>query len=69
MTAGDLMRAVIPVFPPSESDYVRGGFLMGEQSPEHGPGPGPRPGELQCAPSQFFMLFDTNNDGFISFPE
>ena len=60
MTAGDLMRAVIPVFPPSESDYVRGGFLMGEQSPgDH----------LQCAPSQFFMLFDTNNDGFISFPE
>ncbi|XP_048491127.1 calcium uptake protein, mitochondrial-like isoform X2 [Beta vulgaris subsp. vulgaris] len=59
MTPGDLMRAVVPVFPPSESNYVRGGFLMGEQSP----------GELQCAPSKFFMLFDTNNDGFISFPE
>ncbi|KAK9706255.1 hypothetical protein RND81_07G113700 [Saponaria officinalis] len=59
MTPGDLMRAVVPVFPPSESNYVRGGFLKGEKCP----------GELQCAPSQFFMLFDTNNDGLISFPE
>lgn len=59
MKAGDLMRAVVPVFPSSESNYVRGGKLMGEQCP----------GELQCADSQFFMLFDTNNDGFISFPE
>ncbi|KAL9242477.1 hypothetical protein vseg_016470 [Gypsophila vaccaria] len=59
MTPGDLMRAVVPVFPPSESNYVRGGFLKGETCP----------GELQCAPSQFFMLFDTNSDGLISFPE
>ncbi|XP_021757837.1 calcium uptake protein, mitochondrial-like [Chenopodium quinoa] len=59
MTPGDLMRAVVPVFPPSESNYVRGGYLKSEKSP----------GELQCAPSEFFMLFDTNNDGFISFPE
>ncbi|XP_074304824.1 calcium uptake protein, mitochondrial-like [Silene latifolia] len=59
MTPADLMRAVVPVFPPSESNYVRGGFLKGEKSP----------GELQCATSEFFMLFDTNNDGLISFPE
>ena len=59
MTPADLLRAVIPVFPPSESNYVRGGNLMGEESP----------GELQCPPSQFFMLFDTNNDGLISFSE
>ncbi|XVE63624.1 hypothetical protein DITRI_Ditri07aG0034500 [Diplodiscus trichospermus] len=59
MTPADLMRALVPVFPPSESNRVREGFLRGEQIPE----------ELRCPPSQFFMLFDTNNDGLISFPE
>ncbi|MED6206112.1 hypothetical protein PIB30_023977 [Stylosanthes scabra] len=59
MTPADLMRAVVPVFPPSESNRVREGFLRGEQVP----------GTLQCATSEFFMLFDTNNDGVISFPE
>ncbi|CAA7409851.1 unnamed protein product [Spirodela intermedia] len=59
MTPGDLMRAVVPVFPPSESGLVREGYLRGE----------PQPGELHCAPSEFFMLFDTNSDGLISFPE
>ncbi|XP_010250313.1 PREDICTED: calcium uptake protein 1, mitochondrial-like [Nelumbo nucifera] len=59
MTPADLMRAVVPVFPPSESNLVREGFLRGERSP----------GELHCAPSKFFMLFDTNSDGLISFAE
>ncbi|KAG9149085.1 hypothetical protein Leryth_010681, partial [Lithospermum erythrorhizon] len=59
MTPADLMRAVVPVFPPSESHLVREGSLKGERSP----------GELRCAPSEFFMLFDTNNDGAISFKE
>ncbi|KAL8128809.1 hypothetical protein V2J09_017964 [Rumex salicifolius] len=59
MTPADLMRAVVPVYPPSESDFVRGGRLRGERPP----------GELQCPPSDFFMLFDTNSDGLISFPE
>lgn len=59
MTPADLMRAVVPVFPSSESNRVREGFLRGERVP----------GELLCEPSQFFMLFDTNNDGLISFPE
>ncbi|MQM15644.1 hypothetical protein Taro_048594 [Colocasia esculenta] len=59
MTPADLMRAVVPVFPPSESNIVREGYLRGER----------QPGELHCAPSTFFMLFDTNNDGLISFPE
>ncbi|KAJ8768228.1 hypothetical protein K2173_021168 [Erythroxylum novogranatense] len=59
MTPADLMRAIVPVFPPSESDRIREGFLKGER----------RPGELHCAPSQFFMLFDTNGDGLISYPE
>ncbi|XP_062078230.1 calcium uptake protein, mitochondrial-like [Humulus lupulus] len=59
MKPTDLMRAVVPVFPPSESDRVREGFLRGERVS----------GELHCAPSNFFMLFDTNNDGLISFAE
>nr|GMD45748.1 calcium uptake protein, mitochondrial [Ipomoea batatas] len=59
MTPADLMRAVVPVFPPSESNLVREGYLRGERGP----------GELQCAPSEFFMLFDTNSDGLISFKE
>lgn len=59
MTPADLMRAVVPVFPPSEATNVRAGYLKGEQVS----------GELHCAPSKFFMLFDTNNDGLISFPE
>lgn len=59
MTPADLMRAVVPVFPPSESHRVREGSLRGDQVP----------GALQCDPSEFFMLFDTNNDGLISFAE
>ncbi|KAM3309068.1 hypothetical protein P3S67_010812 [Capsicum chacoense] len=59
MTPADLMRAVVPVFPPSESHLVRDGYLRGERSP----------GELRCTPSKFFMLFDTNNDGRVSFKE
>ncbi|KAJ9546556.1 hypothetical protein OSB04_019099, partial [Centaurea solstitialis] len=59
MTPADLMRAIVPVFPPSESGLVRDGCLRGERLP----------GELHCAPSEFFMLFDLNNDGLISFKE
>ncbi|CAJ1972062.1 unnamed protein product [Sphenostylis stenocarpa] len=59
MKPADLMRAVVPVFPPSESHLVRDGYLGGERSP----------GDLRCPPSEFFMLFDVNNDGLISFKE
>lgn len=59
MTPADLMRAVVPVFPPSESSLVRDGYLPGERPP----------GELRCPASEFFMLFDINNDGLISFKE
>lgn len=59
MKPADLMRAVVPVFPPSESHLVRDGYLIGERSP----------GELRCASSEFFMLFDVNNDGLVSFKE
>ncbi|KAL8109905.1 calcium uptake protein, mitochondrial-like [Apium graveolens] len=59
MTPADLMRATVPVFPPSESHLVRDGYLRGERSP----------GDLRCDHSDFFMLFDVNNDGLISFKE
>ncbi|KAJ6862216.1 hypothetical protein NC652_039146 [Populus alba x Populus x berolinensis] len=59
MKPEDLMRAVVPVFPPSESHLVRDGYLKGERNP----------GELRCTSSEFFMLFDVNNDGLISFKE
>ncbi|XP_010526229.1 PREDICTED: calcium uptake protein 1, mitochondrial-like [Tarenaya hassleriana] len=59
MKPADLMRAVVPVFPPSESHLVREGYLNGERNP----------GELRCSPSEFFMLFDVDNDGLISFKE
>ena len=59
MTPADLMRAVVPVFPPSESGLVRDGYLPGERCP----------GGLKCLPSEFFMLFDVDNDGLISFKE
>ncbi|CAL5204987.1 unnamed protein product [Lathyrus oleraceus] len=59
MNHADLMRAVVPVFPPSESNLVRDGSLKGERSPGH----------LLCPPSEFFMLFDVNGDGLISFRE
>lgn len=59
MRPADLMRAAVPVFPPSESNLVRDGYLIGERNP----------GDLRCSPSQFFMLFDVNGDGNISFKE
>ncbi|KAI3754392.1 hypothetical protein L1987_54175 [Smallanthus sonchifolius] len=59
MTPADLMRALVPVFPPSEASRIREGSLKGEWVPT----------ELHCPPSKFFMLFDTNNDGLISFAE
>lgn len=59
MTPADLMRAIVPVFPPSDSNHIREGYLRGER----------RHGDLYCPPSNYFLFFDTNNDGFISFPE
>ncbi|KAJ1413157.1 EF-Hand 1, calcium-binding site [Sesbania bispinosa] len=59
MKPADLMRAIVPVFPPSESNLVRDGYLKGERSP----------GQICCPPSEFFMLFDVNGDQLISFKE
>lgn len=33
MTAGDMMRSVVPVFPPEGSDVIRAGSLPGEPLP------------------------------------
>nr|XP_027066931.1 calcium uptake protein, mitochondrial-like isoform X2 [Coffea arabica] len=65
MTPADLMRAVVPVFPPSGATGVRGGYLKGEKSP----------GEyiffvtlLSIPESSFsvaFKMFDLDNDGGI----
>ncbi|QCE16272.1 solute carrier family 25 [Vigna unguiculata] len=59
MKPADLMRAIVPVFPPSESNIIREGSLTGEKNPDH----------LWCPPSDFFMLFDVDKDGLISFKE
>ncbi|KAM1072278.1 hypothetical protein ACFX13_017827 [Malus domestica] len=42
---------------PQNQPALREGSLRGEKVP----------GELQCVPSKFFMLFDTDRDGLISF--
>lgn len=59
MNPADLVQAVVPVFPPPDSNIVRNGCLRGERSP----------GELHCPHSELFMWFDTNGNGLISFPE
>lgn len=51
------MLAIVHVLPPFEATCVHRGYLKGEKSP----------GELNCAPSEFSMLLDTNNNGLISF--
>jgi calcium uptake protein 1, mitochondrial len=58
MTPSDIMRSVVPVYPPHDSDIIRAGSLPGE----------PSPGVPQHA-SQFFETFDVDNSGGISFDE
>lgn len=43
MTAGDMLRSVVPVYPPEGSDVVRAGSLPGEPSPHV------QPDEVGCA--------------------
>ncbi|KAK2976485.1 hypothetical protein RJ640_002935 [Escallonia rubra] len=73
MTPADLMRAVVSVFPPSEANCARDGYLKGESVP----------GELRCSSfkvhlfvtllsipeSSFsvgFKMFDLDNNGNVS---
>ncbi|KAL4548340.1 hypothetical protein Ndes2526B_g00916 [Nannochloris sp. 'desiccata'] len=58
MTPSDIMRSVVPVYPPRDSDIIRAGFLPGE----------PSPGVPQHA-SRFFETFDVDSSGGISFDE
>jgi hypothetical protein len=58
MTPSDIMRSVVPIYPPHGSDIIRAGFLPGE----------PSPGVPQHA-STFFETFDIDGSGGISFDE
>lgn len=58
MTAGDMMRSVVPVYPPERSDIIRAGSLPGEPSPR-----------LPHEDSSIFNNFDLDNSGGITFDE
>lgn len=58
MTPSDVMRSVVPVYPPRESDIIRAGSLPGEPSPR-----------VPQNSSTFFETFDVDNSGGISFDE
>lgn len=62
MTPGDLLCALVPTYPPQGSTVERAGSLDGERHPtnlEH----------LHNMSTEFFKLFDFDNDGLISFRE
>lgn len=59
MTAGDMMRSVVPVYPPEGSDVVRAGSLPGEPSPH----------VHDEEPSKFIASFDIDGDDNINFDE
>lgn len=58
----DLLRAVVPTYPPIESRTVRTGSLDGEQSIKAQP-------FWSKAHTRFFKQFDVDGDGLISYPE
>lgn len=58
MTASDMLRSVAAVYPPSGSGIIRAGSLPGE----------PDAGVTQ-EPSSFFLHFDVDGNGIISFDE
>jgi hypothetical protein len=58
MTPADMMRSVVPVYPPRGSEVVRAGALPGEPAPRC-----PQP------PSPFFAQFDIDGSGGIGFEE
>ncbi|PSC74405.1 ARF guanine-nucleotide exchange factor GNOM isoform B [Micractinium conductrix] len=59
MTAGDMMRSVVPVFPPEGSDVIRAGSLPGE----------PLPHVQENEASKVISRFDINGDDKINFDE
>jgi len=58
MTASDMMRSVVPVYPPKGSNIIRAGCLPGEPLPH-----------VPQHESVFFEKFDVDGDGVISFEE
>lgn len=56
MTAVDMLRALVPVYPPEGSMMERGGALLGEKAPEK-------------EHMTFFHVFDMDGDNLISFDE
>lgn len=56
MTAVDMLRALVPVYPPEGSEMIRGGALLGERAPK---------AELTTV----FKVFDMDGDNLISFYE
>ncbi|GLC44097.1 hypothetical protein PLESTB_000929600 [Pleodorina starrii] len=63
LTPVDMLRAVVPTYPPSESTADRSGYLAGE----------PRSKAVQPnwskSEASFFQQFDVDGDGTISYPE
>ena len=58
MTPSDVMRSVVPVYPPYDSDIIRAGSLPGEPSPR-----------VSQHASAFLQGFDVDNSGGITFNE
>lgn len=56
MTPADLLKALVPVYPPETSTVERGGALIGENTPKN---------EFTA----FFSVFDMDGDDLISFHE
>ncbi|KAL6781770.1 hypothetical protein ACKKBF_B09355 [Auxenochlorella protothecoides x Auxenochlorella symbiontica] len=62
MTAQDVMRSVVPVFPPSKSAVLRAGSLWGEPSPE-------MKEAAACPKGSAFLALDMDRDGRIDYEE
>eukprot|EP00775_Hariotina_reticulata_P011679 gene11679-11822_t len=60
MTSQDVVRALVPTYPPVGSDVVRAGFLDGERGHSQ---------DAHVARKQLLHFFDHNQDGTISFNE
>ncbi|KAG2451387.1 hypothetical protein HYH02_003988 [Chlamydomonas schloesseri] len=63
LTDVDLLRAIVPTYPPSESHLDRSGSLDGERQNAR-----PQP-FWSKAQTGFFKQFDVDGDGLISYPE
>lgn len=60
MLPKDLVRSIVPTYPPAASTIERAGFLDGERAGRT---------EVASAGDNLFQQFDTDGDGLLSFPE